>query len=430
MRIPPCPDENYDQSQDLFSWMNNCSKLFGDIYKAHIYGKNVYVISAPQYAEHVLCKNWRNYSKGLAIKRIRLLLGNGLMVSEGEHWKSQRRMIQPSFHRDAINALTDVITTANVNLLKTWEERAHEKRKVNVTRDVSHMVLDVLLICIFGDDVAQVASSFTILSDEPARDLRFAQEFSSLGKIVAQIVAQRRQKDCTATDILGTLMHARDRETDKVMPERQLVAEIMTLIVAGHETTASTLNFIWYLLSENHDVEERLFQELSDLRGANQSYRDDLSKHSYTCQVIDEALRLYPPGWLMTRRALKDDWLDGYFVPKGTEVYLSAYLIQRNPALWDCPDRFDPNRFGPDTSRNRHELAMLPFSAGPRNCIGERLARVEMQIHLMIIARRLRLRYVGGKPPELEAGVNLRAKHDFDMIPEFRTGPGLRSKSC
>ena len=425
-RIPPGPVERYDPSQDLLSWMGNCFQRFGDIYKAHVYDANVYVVSAPQYAQHVLCKNWRNYSKGMAIKRVRMLLGNGLMASEGEFWKSQRRIVQPAFHRIAVDALTNVITTANDALMQKWERSAREKESVNVTRDISRMVLDVVLTSIFGEDTAQVAPSFRILSDESVRDLRFAQEFSSLAKIVSDVAAQRRKKGSTATDILGILVHAGDRKTGEVMRARQLVAETMTLIVAGHETTASILNFVWYLLSQHPDAEERLFQELSSLRGRERRYLDDLSRFSYTRQVIDEALRLYPPGWLMTRRALKDDWLDGYFVPAGTEIYISPYLIQRNPALWDDPDRFNPDRFAPDQSRGRHDLAMLPFSAGPRNCIGEHLARIEMQIHLMTIARQLRLRYIGGSPPELEAGVNLRARHDFTMIPEVRTVSGPR----
>jgi cytochrome P450 len=417
-RIPPGPAEKYDPSQDLLSWMSNHFKRFGDIYKASIYETNVYVVSAPQYAQHVLRKNWRNYHKGMAIKRIQMLLGDGLMVSEGIFWKSQRRMIQPAFHRNAIGALTNVITTANVALLKKWEQSAREKKSVNVTRDISLMVLDVVLTSIFGDDTAQVAPSFTILSTESARDLRFAQEFRSLGKMVSHVAARRRKEDSTATDILGMLMQARNPETGQVMPERQLISEIMTLIVAGHETTASTLNFSWYLLSQNQDVEERLSQEL---RGLEFSNLEDLPRFSYTRQVIEETLRLFPPGWLMTRKALKDDSLGEYFVPAGTEIYISPYLIQRNPALWDDPDCFSPSRFDLDQSRGRHELAMLPFSVGPRNCIGEFLARVEMQIHLMTIAKQLRLRYLGGNPPELEAGINLRAKHDFVMIPEVKS---------
>lgn len=210
----------------------------------------------------MLCKNWRDYAKGMAIKRVRMLLGNGLMVSEGEFWKSQRRMIQPSFGRDAIDAVTDLITTANGELLRTWEACAHAKKSVNVTRDISHIVLNVVLASIFGDDTMRVAPLFMVLSDELPRDLRFAQEFSSLGKIVSHVAAQRRKEGCTATDILGMLIHAHDRKTGDVMPERKMVAEIMSLIVAGHETTASTLNFVWYLLSQNRDAEERLFQEL------------------------------------------------------------------------------------------------------------------------------------------------------------------------
>jgi enediyne biosynthesis protein E7 len=148
---------------------------------------------------------------------------------------------------------------------------------------------------------------------------------------------------------------------------------------------------------------------------------DDLPKFTYARQDIDETLRLYPAVWLISRRALGDDRLGDYFVPAGTEIYISPYFIQRHPDLWQAPDRFNPERFGPGHSQDRHPLAMLAFSAGPRNCIGEFLSRLEMQIHLMTIAKELRLRYVETAPPELDAGVNLRSKNDFIMIPEIRT---------
>ena len=214
-------------------------------------------------------------------------------------------------------------------------------------------------------------------------------------------------------------MEARDRDNGQVMPDRQLVNEIMTLIVAGHETTASALNWAWYLLSQHPEVEAKLSSELHR-SVAELPNLDDLPKFIYTRQVLDEALRLYPPGWLMTRRALRDDQLGDYFVPAGTEIYISPYFIQRHPDLWEAPDRFDPDRFDPDHSQDRHPLASLPFSAGPRNCIGEFFARVEMQIHLMTIAKRLRLRYVEKALPELNAGVNLRSNQDFIMSPEIK----------
>jgi cytochrome P450 len=283
------------------------------------------------------------------------------------------------------------------------------------------MVLNVVLVSIFGDDYRQVASHFSILSEESARDLGFAQVFRSLGKVVVEIAAQRRRENRTAHDILGMLMEARDRESGQVMPDHQLVSEIMTLIVAGHETTASTLNWTWYLLSQNPEAEEKLSRELSTLLGSEMPELGDLAKFTYTRQVIDEAMRLYPPGWLMTRKALKDDYLGEYFVPSGTEVYISPYLIHRHPANWKDPERFNPDRFERGQSRDRFTLTLLPFSAGPRKCIGELLAQIEMQIHLMIVAKRLRLLSADGNRPDVDAGVNLRSKYDFMMTPEIKT---------
>ena len=165
-RIPPGPEEEYGATEDLLSWMDRQFKRYGDIYKASVYGASVYVIRSPEHAQHVLRKNWQNYTKGQVIKRIALLLGNGLMVSEGEFWKKQRRMIQPAFHRNAIGALTNVITAANVALRKRWEEAAQNKQSVNVTRDVSIMVLEVVLTAIFGEDHKHAMPHFNLLSDD------------------------------------------------------------------------------------------------------------------------------------------------------------------------------------------------------------------------------------------------------------------------
>jgi cytochrome P450 len=391
---------------------------FGSIFRASVYGTDVYVVSDPGYVDHVLRINWRNYKRGQAIKRIAFLLGNGLIVSEGEFWKSQRRMIQPAFHDKAIGALLNIISAANIELLNKWKDAAQERKSVNITRDISHMVLKVVLISIFGEDYEQVAPHFNILSDEAARDLQFAQRFRPLGKMVSAVAGERRTQNRRATDILSMLMAARD-DKGQAMPDSQLAHEIITLIVAGHETTAITLNWTWYLLSRSAEVEEKLSSELNAVPGSDSPEIGDLAKFVYTRQVIEETLRLYPALWLMTRAAVKNDQLGDYFVPAGTEIYISPYLIQRHPSFWDAPDRFNPNRFRPDESRTRHPMTMIPFSAGPRKCIGESLARIEMQIHLMTIAKHLRLRSVTEQPIQLEAGVNLRNKHDFIMTPEI-----------
>jgi len=419
-QIPPGPEEEYSTTQELLDWLGHQFKQFGDIYKASIYGTSVYVISDPQYTQHVLVENWQNYVKGQAIKRVALLLGNGLMVSEGEFWKSQRRMIQPAFHRKAIGALIKVMTTANSVLLKKWEEAARKRESVNVTHDVSHMVLEVVLVSIFGNDYEQVSSHFNLLSEESARNMEFAGAFRSLGKIILQVADRRRKEHATFTDILGMLMETRDQHSGQAMPDRQLINEVMTLIVAGHETTASVLNWTWYLISQHPDVEEKLSNELNNFLGSEFPELDDLARFAYTRQIIEESLRLYPAGWLMTRKALKDDYLGDYFVPAGTEIYIPPYFVQRHPSLWEDPDRFNPDRFSPEHSQDRHRRAMFPFSAGPRYCIGESFARMEMQIHVMMIAKQLRLRYVQTRPLELDAGVNLRNKYDFIMTPELK----------
>jgi cytochrome P450 len=249
--------------------------------------------------------------------------------------------------------------------------------------------------------------------------LAFAQVFRGLRNLIFQVVDRRRHEPTAAhSDFLSLLMHSRDTRDSRPMQDKQIANEVLTLIIAGHETTASTLNWTWYLLSRHPEVEAQLARELDPLRSF--AALEELSRFPYSRQIIDESMRLYPAGWLMTRKALSDDHLGDYFVSAGAEVYIPPYFIQRNPAIWLDPDRFDPSRFDPDHAKNRHRMATIPFSSGPRNCIGEPFARLEMQLHLLIIARHIRLRYVQSRPLELEAGVNLRSKYDFIMYPELK----------
>ena len=318
---------------------------YGDIYKASVDGSDVYVISNPEYCERILRWNWRNYPrKGHVVRRIALLLGNGLVASNGDFWASQRRMIQPAFSRNSIARLHGVIASVNEELLGKWKLAAERREAVNVTHDVSFMVLKLTLIAIFGDDYATVAPYFNILAEDSARDIGFAQVFHPLGKIILRIAAQRRDGGTSATDFLGRMMQALDRERGEPMPDAQLAREVMTLIVAGHETTAGLLNWLWYLLSRCPESQAKLTDEFDRLPWAEVPTMDALPEYTYTRQVIDEALRLYPPLWLMTRKALNDDQLGDFLVPAGTEVYISPYLIQRSPDLWEAPDHFNPDR--------------------------------------------------------------------------------------
>lgn len=418
-RIPPGPAEPYTPSEDLLGWMQQNFERFGDIYQASVHGHPVYVINSPEYAEHVLLRNWENFPRaGPVIKRIALSLGNGLMSSNGAHWVKQRRMIQPAFTREAVAAQFETFVKLNIALREKWKRSAVRGTGVDVTQDVSTTVLDVMLYVIFGADYPQVARHFEIVGEE-SRNLQFAFNCSALKKIVIQIATERRARGRDEADLLGMMLRARDRDSGQPMSDTQLANEALTLVVAGHETTASVLNWVWYLLARHPAVETRLVAELRELLGTGEPAFKDLGRFAYTRQVIEEALRTYPPGWLMARRALEPDRLGDYLLPAGTEVYISPYLLQRHPRLWSEPDRFDPERFA-DESVDQPRLSMCPFSAGPRNCIGEFFARVEMQVHVMLIASELRLRYADPKPAEFVAGVNLLSRGHFIMEPQLR----------
>src|SRR5580658_5355390 len=232
-RIPPGPQEQYHAGDDLLDWMGRQFGSFGDIYKASIYGTSVYVIRDVEFAHHVMVENWQNYVKGQAIKRVALLLGNGLMVSKGDLWKRQRRMIQPAFNHESIGRWAKMIVAVNTNLLGNWQLAAKRNESVNVTRDVSRMALEVVLRFILGDDYEKVGFHFDLLSQEPARNIEFAMSFRALGKTILQVIEQRRKETARPTDALGMLMQARDPESGRFMENGQLIDEILTMIVAG-----------------------------------------------------------------------------------------------------------------------------------------------------------------------------------------------------
>jgi len=421
-RLPPGPAEPYNRSLDLLAWMERQSARFGSTYRATAFGVPIYVISEPAHVSRVLLENWANYPKGRAIKRIALLLGNGLMVSQGEVWRRQRRMIQPAFQRKSVDALAGLIQAENRVLLGSWEAAARAGSAVNVTRDVSALILRIVLKSIFGADYERIGADFEILSDSSARDLKFAQTCARLQQLILGVIDSRRHEARSGPDFLGSLMDARDRDSGAGMPEAQLAREAMTLIIAGHETTASALNWTWYLIARHAAVRSRLAQELSGVSPDSFPAVTELPRFAYTRSVLEEALRLYPPGWLMTRKALAADTLGEFDVAAGTEIFISPYLIQRRPDFWPSPERFDPGRFEPGESTERNPLHTLPFSAGPRNCIGEHLARLEMQIHLMMIAGRLELLDSAIGIPEFSAEVNLLSRREFVMRPSLITG--------
>jgi enediyne biosynthesis protein E7 len=428
-RAPPEPAERFNigESEDSLERMSELFARLGDIYRVFSPARKayVYVINHPDDVKRVLVSNHRNYTKGIGLDRVKILLGNGIMTSEGEFWRRQRYMMQPLFHRRVITGFAAVIDEANERLLKKWDALEASDSPVNITDDLSELTLEIVLRAIFGTDLARLEAElggnpFALVTKESARDLKFAYRFRQIAKHVAQLAARRRAAQEEHFDFLAMLMSARDKESGQAMSERELVDEVLTLVVAGHETTASGLNWTWYLLSQNPQVEARLHAELDALPAQQAPSLQAMEALTYTRQVVDEALRLYPPGWLLSRRTIGPDMLAGYQIPAGVDVLFSPYLLHRHPGFWKEPEAFRPERFDAAHEAERPRFAYMPFAAGPRHCIGETFSLYESYMHLYKVARRYRLVYRPERALELEAQINLRTKYPLLMRLERR----------
>ena len=426
---PPESELQFDvgSTDDSLERMVELFARHGDTYRVYVPARRsyTYVIHHPDDVKRVLVSNHRNYTKGVGLDRVKILLGKGIMTSEGELWKRQRYMMQPLFHRRVITAFADVIARANDRCIARWEGLARHGELINLTDEMSELTLDVVLRSVFGRDLDRLSQQlggnpFEVVTREQSRDLQFAYKFRSLTKLVAQLIAERRASKEEHFDYVAMLMNARDKESGAPMGERELIDEVMTLVVAGHETTASGLNWTWYLISQHPQVEARLHAEIDAAAEMPAPSLSEVEELRYNRQVIDEALRLYPPGWVLSRRTVEADVLGGYPVAAGTNVLLPLYLLHRHPRFWKDPESFDPERFAPEHESQRPRFAYMPFAAGPRHCIGETFALYEMQMHLYKVARHYRLRYVPDKPLELEAQINLRTRYPLHMRLEAR----------
>jgi cytochrome P450 len=424
---PPGPADGFDLggSDESLELLRHCFARFGDTYRVFAPARGVYnfVINHPDDIKRVMLSNHRNYTKGEGMDRVKILLGNGIMTSEGEFWRRQRRMMQPAFHRRVIDQFSRLVDEINEKHADRWAASAARGAPLNLTDEVSELTLEIVLTSIFGQDLERLetqfgANPFEVVAKETNRDLKFAFRFRSLGKLVAEVIARRRRESHPHFDLLAMLMDARDRETDQAMTDKEMIDEVLTLIVAGHETTAAALTWTWYLVSQHPAVAAQLESEADT--ATRPLGLDAAESLAFTHQVIQEALRLYPPGWLLTRRTLDADELGGFPVAPRTDVFICPYLLHRHPAFWREPEAFRPERFAAADTAERHRFSYIPFAVGPRHCIGEGLAMFEMLVHVQRMSQRFRLTRAGDEPIELEAQVNLRPRSNLMMNIELR----------
>lgn len=390
-------------------------------------GRLAYFVNDAHEVRRILVRRHSKYHKGPGFERVKMLLGNGLIVSDGDTWRRSRTMIQPAFSRQNVHQLIKVMVQCTDRRAVRWAAAARDREALNITSETSDFALELILVSIFGDDyetriLTQEGNPFAFLSRDSTRDLSVVMKVRELRSLLLNIIADRR-KDAghTPFDFLSMYLQARDKQGAPFSDE-ELLDELMTLIVAGFETSANTLNWAWYLIARHPDVEARLLEEASRCIPAVSAVdADALASMTYTQQVLEETLRLYPPVWLFTRRSHADDELDDYDVPPGTDIYLSPYILHRTASYWPDPDRFDPNRFLLD-ARSKKDRPYFPFSLGPRRCLGEYFSFLEMKVHLGLLLPHFRMHLRDDAEPQLELGINLRSAEDIHVMPEERQG--------
>lgn len=397
--------------REPLSTLVNAQREWGDVVRMDLGLERFYLLSHPEHVEHVLQGNAKGYVKGY--DKVRVLLGNGLVMNEGESWLRQRRLMQPAFHRERLAGFAKTMVEETERMLERWECPASEEPALNVAREMTLLTQRIIVRTMFGfHDVGEergerIAGAFdTALLGIEARSLmpawfgrlplpsnrRFRRAHATLDEEVYRIIRERRrhQRD-GEDDLLGMLMEARDEESGEPMDDQQLRDEVMTIYLAGHETMANALSWAWYLLSKNPEAAREVREEASRVLGGRTAGSGDLSRLVYTRMVIDETLRLYPPAWILTREAVEDDGIGEYRIPAGSKLLISPYVTHHRADLWENPEGFDPERFAPGNGDERPRYAYYPFGGGQRMCIGNNFALMEAALIMSTVTQRYRL---------------------------------------
>ena len=438
VRRPPGPAGDQDLlsiRRDPLAFLDRMTAEYGDVSCHDAGGSAVYLIGRPDLARQVLKDNNAGYTKTATPDEamLRPLLGDGLLTSSGQTWARQRRMCAPAFRRTEVERFSDVIVTAALHMLDRWQPAMAAGQPIRVDHELTALTLGVLVKAVLGADLDGIGPGFgaavdavngfmgRYLPDEEetdpadmARRLRgYLSAKAFLDGVVNTILAGRRTAGEEGRhDLLGAILAV----GDQIAP-RELRDQVLTLIMAGHETTAKALTWTLYLLDRHPQEWARVCEETSAVLGGRPPTAADLPALQACRRAVAEAVRLYPPVWLICRRAVRDDVLGDFDVPAGTLVAISPYVLHRHPAYWDSPGSYLPGRF---TAEPQPSHLYLPFGGGDRICLGQHLAMVEAVLVLATLAQRVRLELVPGFQVEPEALVTLRPRHGLMMIPRSR----------
>ena len=424
----------------LFEMIASHRETLGDIFRFRLGKKEMVVLIHPEHIKHTYLTHRDNYRKDEAYDNIRILVGDGLLTVQDEQWRHRRRTMQPAFHRDSIIAMTEEMKDATLDLLKEWEPRFKADQSVDIYSEMMHVTLDIIGRTLFNlrlnDKADRSAEAFSIalehisergnnlfnlpLSVPTPSNIRFRRSIELLDKLGYDIIEDRRKNDKEHHDLLEMLLKATD-EHGELLTQKTIRDELVTMFLAGHETTAIALSWTWYLLSQHPEVEAKLHEEWEEVLQGRPATADDLPNLPYSKMVFQEAMRLYSPVWSGGRNAVADDMIDGYHINAGSIVVICPYFTHRHPDFWEDPERFWPERFSPENSKGRHKFAYVPFSVGPRMCIGNHFSTFEAQILLPTIGQKYRFALDPTHKVEKNFQITLRPKHGLYMFPHART---------
>jgi len=450
---PPGPDglpllgNTYEYVRDPFSFITRCAREYGDVTSYEVAGRQFYQLDHPADIEHVLVANNGNYVKGEFFQRILgPVTGRGLLNSEGEFWRRQRHLIQPAFHPDRITRYAEVMVEYTDRLCAEWTEG----ETVDVHGEMMGLTLEIIAKTLFDADTraaeSEVGNALEVVMDHaeslqgmvippsiptPA-NRRYARAITTLEEVVSGIIEDRRRAD-GGEDVVSMLVAAEQgggrveseaTAADGIggeggtggraaMTDEQLRDEVMTLLLAGHETTALALSFAFYLLGKHPEVEAKLVAELEEVLGGRSPTVADLNELPYTEKVITESMRLYPPVYGIVREPVEEDVIGGYRVPPGTTIAINQWTVHRDPRWYTDPLAFRPERWTEEFRESLPRLAYFPFSAGPRRCIGDRFALLEARLVLATILRKWHLELERDRL-DLAATITTRPKHPIE----------------
>ncbi len=413
-----------------------------DIITQRILWRRMFILNEPGAIRYVLLDNAANYIKSEVGRRLlEPGLGRGLLTSEGETWRRHRRIMAPSFDPRSVTGYAPIMTEVTQGLLEKWDALP-DGSELDAAAAMMHLTLHIISKAMFSSDSDEIVDAVeggvnqyqTLVRPSLLDLLHVPQWFARLlsplptdglfdefdRKVDLLLTERGRAPDAEPKDLLARLVAARDAETGGGMTAKEVRDQVVTIFMAGHETTSLALSWTWYLLSQHAAVEEKLHRELADVLGGRTPRNEDIANLRYTRMVIEESMRLYPPAHTTGRQPIKPDEILGHRIPAGAEVLIMPWLIHRKPQLWEDPERFDPERFAPGRAAERPRFAYIPFGAGPRICIGAAFAMTEAILILATIAQRYRLRLKPGHPIEPQGLITLRPRYGMQMFLERR----------